>query len=184
MQIVEVDTETQGSILIDLAVQHKRCLPNDFASKFTTSELVQFYSRGIRWKFWRIFVITNEESGVIGGLGISVSKVPKVDAMKMAWVTRKIIIRNLYFFFRRILNSYLLYRNKKVGTKILFVFVSEENRRLGLGKELINLASNEGSIALFVDTKTNNLAALKMYKASNFEEVRRNRGHVLLAKRV
>ena len=42
-----------------------------------------------------------------------------------------------------------------------FNFVSEENRRLGLGKELINLASNEGSIALFVDTKTNNLAALQ-----------------------
>lgn len=179
-----MSTETQESILFDLAVQHKRYLPIDFASKFTTKELVHVYCLGIRRKSWRIFLITNEDSGVIGGLGISVSKLPKIAAIKVAWKTRKSLIRNLYFFFERMMNSNSLYRNEIVGTKILFVFVSEENRRLGLGKELINRASIEGPKPLFVDTKSSNLSALKMYESSNFVQVRRNRGHVLLVKKV
>ena len=184
MKIVEVTTETQESIITDLAIQHKKFLPNDFANKFTTAELKYFYDLGISGKSWRIFAGINEDSRVIGGLGISTSNLPRVAVIKVAWKTRKTLTRNLSFFLTRIIDSYLLYRKETAGTKILFVFVSEEYRQLGFGKELLTIASSKSPIGLFVDTRVKNVAALKMYEASNFVEVRRSRGNILLVRRV
>ena len=66
MKIVEVTTETQECIITDLAIQHKKNLPNDFANKFTTEELKLFYDLGIGGRSWRILVGLNEESRVLG----------------------------------------------------------------------------------------------------------------------
>jgi len=183
VKIVEVTTETQECIITDLAIQHKKNLPNDFANKFTTEELKLFYDLGIGGRSWRILVGLNEESRVLGGVGISMSGLPRVAAIKVAWKTKRSLIRNLSFFLTRIIDSYLLYRKETADAKILFIFVSEEYRRLGIGRELITMASSKSLIDLFVDTRVNNTAALEMYEASNFVEVRRNRGHILLVRR-
>ncbi len=184
MKIVEVTTETHESIITDLAIQHKKFLPNDFANKFTTAELKHFYDLGISRNSWRIFACVNEESRVIGGVGISNLNLPRMATIKVAWKTRKNLTSNLSFFLTRIVDSYLLYRKETAYAKILFVFVSEEYRRHGYGKELITIASSKSLIDVFVDTRVNNAAALKMYEASNFVEVRRSRGHILLVRRV
>jgi ribosomal protein S18 acetylase RimI-like enzyme len=51
---------------------------------------------------------------------------------------------------------------------------------LGIGKALLSKISTEGTTDVYVDTKEENWAALRMYQKANFVVVKRRFGQILL----
>ncbi len=186
MLLSEVSIESAEYLLDDIARKHQLLLPNELASRFTIAELVNFYRIGLASKSWRMYVALNDKHQVIGCIAISISRLPilRSNLIRVLWGARENILYNLRFLLERTWHLYNLYPRRNIRKRILFIFVSQDNQRMGIGKALLFKISSENATDVYVDTKDENVAALTMYQEANFVVAKRRFGQTLLVLKV
>lgn len=180
------DTE----LLQQLAELHGRCLPLTLTSSRGPITIEGLYRRLLRRN--HVIYAASRDNEIIGGVVITKSDVQVPSTYLFLYRPWSWILAlgrlGPALFFRQIADVATLRtrtRRLRPHDYIVALYVSEQNRRLGVATDLLRRCASDASsanVGITVDTAINNESALRLYKEAGFVEFSRTRFSVLLTR--
>tara|TARA_A100001015_G_scaffold85588_1_gene95125 strand:+ start:1962 stop:2513 length:552 start_codon:yes stop_codon:yes gene_type:complete len=181
METLEITSKTDKSIFYEIAILHKLSLKKTIASTFSFKRLSKIYQFLVANNIFKI-IVAIENNKIVGCMSYKyTNNYWKPDMLLILFAHSLIgIISHPYIWLIESFYKFGLYKNVESKVNIVTLFVDKEYRNKKIGHLLLNNIIERYKNDISVDTRIENIDAIKFYKINGFKTVRKNSKNMVL----
>tara|TARA_B100000123_G_scaffold270750_1_gene249178 strand:- start:609 stop:1160 length:552 start_codon:yes stop_codon:yes gene_type:complete len=181
MKVLEITSNVDKSIFYEIAVLHKLSLKKTIASTFSFKRLSKIYQFLVINKIFRIVVVI-ENDKIVGCMSYKFTNNFLKPYMLPILLAHSIVglFSHPYIWLLESFYKIGLYKNIESKINIVTLFVNTEYQNKKIGHILVKNVIERYKSGISVDTRTDNIQAIKFYKKNGFKKVRENSKNMVL----
>ena len=181
MKVLEITPKTEKSIFYEISILHKLSLKKTIASTFSFKRLSKIYQFLVTNKIFKI-IVAIEDNKIVGCLSYKYTNILWKPNMLLVLFAHSLvgIISHPFTWFIESYYKIGLYKNVKSKVNIVTLFVDNEYQNKKIGHVLVNKIIERYKNDISVDTRAENIEAIKFYKKNGFKTVKENSKNVVL----
>ena len=182
INIKNINLHEEKKLLNEVANLHKRYFQKTIATTLSNKDLSKLYFYLLKNEIVSLFIALDKNK-VVGSMSykekIDLKKTKIFDIILITILLFKGFIKHPLTWIVELTFKFNLYKNYPKETEIILIFVDQNYRGQNIGENLLKkLQSKNKNIC--VDTRKNNLNAIKFYKKNGFVEINKNRKNISL----
>ena len=181
MKVLEITSKTDKSIYYQIAILHKLSLKKTIASTFSFKRLSKIYQFLVANKIFKI-IVAIENNKIVGCLSYKYTNIFWKPNMLLVLFAHSLvgIISHPYTWLIESFYKIGLYKNVKSKVNIVTLFVDKEHQNKKIGHVLVSKIIERYKNDISVDTRAENIEAIKFYKKNGFKTVKENSKNMVL----